>query len=181
MKQIIVWVGISLTTFILFIAGSFLFLKQTEPQAEPVEVAAAKVNQTAFAAQMELKDTTIDSLQTMIKTLQSDLFFTRVTIDSLNEQCGFKDGVIDGFDQQIAGFQKELTQLQGRRTSVKELAKTYETMKSAEMAPILDAVDNNTIIALYENMSSRTRKNIIQALPGARAAQITKELAGVSS
>ena len=181
MKQIITWISIFLVVFVVFIAGSFLFLTYGTTSAEPVELAAAKVNETAFAARMRVMNDEIDSLKSVIKNLQNQVFFAGVTVDSLNQQSGIKDAVIAGYDTELNTLRDQVKILTGRRTSVKDLAKTYESMKSEEMAPILDAVDDRTIIALYENMSSRTRKNIIQALPGVRAAEITKKLAGTAS
>jgi len=74
--------------------------------------------------------------------------------------------------------EKSVQTLKNKKISIKELAKTYETMKVSEIKPILDNVDDDTVIALYKNMGTRTRKNLIKSLSGGRAAQITEKLAG---
>jgi flagellar motility protein MotE (MotC chaperone) len=68
---------------------------------------------------------------------------------------------------------------QNQQANIKELAKTFETMKTSEIGPILKKVDNATVIALYKNMGSRSKKMILTALSNDRAAEITQELAGM--
>ena len=81
-------------------------------------------------------------------------------------------------------LRSELKELQARLASqqvldarVKELAKTFESMKAKEMKPILQYVDDSTARLIYENMSGRSRKKLLLALEEKRAAQITNEMA----
>ena len=53
-------------------------------------------------------------------------------------------------------------------------------MKIAEMQPILEKLEDHTILELYENISSRNRKNILMALSAQRAARITQKIANTS-
>ena len=62
--------------------------------------------------------------------------------------------------------------------SIKDLAKTYESMKPEEMKPILSNLDDGTVIAIYNSMSGRNKKIIFKALNPKRAAEITELLAG---
>jgi len=66
--------------------------------------------------------------------------------------------------------------VQANGQDVKELAKTFSAMNVKELAPILSDLDNQSIIQLYHNMSSRSRKNIFVGLPKNRAAEITRAL-----
>lgn len=119
-----------------------------------------------------------DSLSKVIDKLSSDLFFTNLALDSLTEQITLKDGLIENYLNQVEALEKDLLTRNDKSSNIKDLAKTYETMKVAEIKPILERVDDETIMALYKNMGTRTRKIILQALSGPRAAQITEKLAG---
>ena len=48
--------------------------------------------------------------------------------------------------------------------SIKDLAKTYESMKPEEMKPILSNLDDGTVIAIYNSMSSRNKKTIFNTM-----------------
>jgi len=181
MKQIITWIGIILIVFILFIVGSFVFLNYTNPTQEPMEAAVAQGNEKAIQTRLKAIQAESDSLKKVIKNLRNELFFKEITADSLREQCALREDVVAGYKVEIEDLSTQLNAFNNRQVRVKELAKTYETLKAEEISPILSAVDDATIIAIYQNMSSRTRKNIIKALPGPRAAAITQQLAGTAS
>ncbi len=199
MKQVIVWSLIFLVLFVVLIGLAFVGLTYMTPS--PEELKAAKLaNQKQAAKQVSEpvkvysevstdstrtvpkkkapKMTPVDSLQSIVNQLTGDLFFTRVTVDSLNEQLGQKEELIEGYNSQIEALEKSVQTLKDKKVSLRDLAKTYETMKVSEIRPILEKVDDETIMALYRHMGSRTKKNLIQALSGVRAAQITKKLAG---
>lgn len=190
MKQVIMWSSIFIVLFIVFIGLAFVGLTYMTPS--PDEIKQIKLEQKKVHTTPEIADsdstktkgkkiTIADSLQIIIDQQIGDLFFMRVTIDSLNEQLGSKEDLVTEFQTQVKSLNDNIQTLKTNNISIKDLAKTYETMKVAEIRPILEKVSDATIIALYKNMGSRTRKNLIQALSSSRAAQITTKLAESSS
>ncbi len=196
MRQVIQWTLILVVLFVIFIGLAFVGLTYLTPSEEELKAVengsktqeknmssqATRVSTNSDSTTTPKKNKTTgdngDSLRTIINQLNGDIFFTRVTVDSLNEELGLKEDQIGRYLAEIESLEDNIKSLQESRTSIKDLAKTYDTMKVADISPILAKLDDETIIALYKNMGSRTRKNLIQALTGARAAQITKKLAG---
>jgi len=182
MKKILLWMGIGVGGFIVLIVIIFVILSFLEPVDENLQAAELPgQNASIPAAVQQVEPSELDSLKSEIKDLKSVLFFANLEKDSLIEQIEFRDGLIEGYKKTIDRLNKDLLGANKRSVSIKELAKTYETMKPGEMRPILEKVDDETVIAIYKNMSSRSRKSIFQALPGERAAIITKRLAGAQT
>lgn len=98
--------------------------------------------------------------------------------DSLNSELTFRTLEVSTLKKYLEESNKQDLADNLKKTSMKELAKTFDTMKPDEFKAILANVDDNTLIALYKNMSSRNRKNIFIALSNDRAAHITQLLAG---
>ena len=97
----------------------------------------------------------LDSLTALVQTLRQDTQAKSAEIEKLN----------------IA--------LQGkteRNKKAKEMAKTFASMKVKQISPILNKLDDETIISIYLQTSKPARKNIIAALTDDRAARITKKL-----
>jgi len=195
MRQVIMWSLIFLVLFIVFIGLAFVGLTLMTPSPEELEMAQRAVESRQNAdnnassnefslgypdssANMKPKFSKIDTLQSKVQELTSSLFFTRIIVDSLNDQLTLKNDHIQTQGDQLENLEKTITNLKDKSVSIKDLAKTYETMKVADMRPILEKVDDATILLLYKNMGSRTKKNLIGALSNTRAAQITKKLAG---
>ena len=178
MKKVVTWVCIGLGTFAVLIVGIFLLLNFLEPMDDNMQIDVASSSNTISKNMLVLKQTEIDSLNNKINKLKSDLFFSNLTGDSLREQIGFNNRLIEQYKQNINKLNKDILAATKTKVSIQELAKTYETMKSDEMRPILKNVNDRTIIAIYKNMNSRKRKDIFKALPSERAAAITQRLAG---
>lgn len=195
MRQVIIWSLILVVLFVVFIGLAFVGLTYMTPSPEELQ----KVKQQAAKPKVEVsqeypqddsltdpdsikkaptKVSVADSLEKVIDDLKSDLFFNSVTMDSLNQELNKKDGSIAGYSSQVESLEEQVESLKSKNASIKDLAKTYETMKVADIRPILERVDDETIIALYKNMGSRSKKNLLQALSDIRAAKITKKLAG---
>jgi len=124
--------------------------------------------------------TVTDSLANLVQELKNDLFERSLEIDSLKEQITFQNGLINGYKKTIDGLNSQILALNKKEVSLKELAKTYESMKVSDIKPILDKVDDETVIAIYRAMGTRTRKSIMMALSAERAATITEKLAGIN-
>ncbi len=102
----------------------------------------------------------------------------QVLADSLNSELTFRKLEVSTMKNYLEDSNQQTLNDNLVKTSIKELAKTYDTMKPDEFKSILTNVDDETLVALYKNMSSRNRKNILIALSNDRAAHITQLLAG---
>ena len=177
MKKILVWISIAFVSFIVLVIGIFFILSYLEPMDENMKDSIAAGSNSITKEILKQKRIEIDSLNTKVDKINRDLFFSNLVIDSLKEQVEFKDRLIDQYKKNIEKLNKDLIVANKVNISIQELAKTYETMKIDEMRPILKNVNNKTVIAIYNNMNSRKRKDILNALSSERAALITQRLA----
>jgi len=190
MKKIVLWSGIGLGVFVALVGIIFVILTYLSPDPEPAQRAAeTKPEQEVIqqlpsdvteqvSTQVAAQLTNTDSLEAVLGDVRSDLLFTKLRADSLQQRIIFIDGLVVEYEKTIANLNDQVLAKQVQSSRIKDLAKTYETMKPVEIKPILANVTDETVIALYENMSSRTRKVILNSLPGNRAAVITQQLAG---
>jgi len=178
MKKIGTWIGISLGTFIVLVVGIFFLLNFLEPMDEKTQIDIVASNIAISKKMIMQKRSEIDSLNIKIEKLNSNLFFSNLTIDSLQNDTQFKNNLIERYKKDIKKLNKNLLLSTKTKVSIQELAKTYDTMKTEEMRPILQKVNDRTVIAIYKNMNSRKRKDILKALSSDRAAAITQRLAG---
>jgi len=179
MKQVLMWTLILTILFAVFIGVAFGVLTYLAPDPE----ALAQTQQLAGAASdtsavVVPKKSEADSLRAVVDQLRSELFFIRVSADSLNQVVGQRDAQIAGYVLKLTNLERAAEEVNNKHNSIKDLAKTYATMKVSDIRPIIEQLDDKTVIALYNNMGSRTKKNLIQALSDVRAAQITRKLAG---
>lgn len=178
MKKILLIAGAAIGVFALITAITFVMLTIMLPDQNATATAETPEENSDYLAKSKAE---IDSLVNIINDLKSQLFFTDIQKDSLINQLDFREKIISGYELQIAGLNDDLLIVNKKKINIKELAKTYESMKPKEMRPIFSKIDDNTLIAIYQNMSNRNRKNLILALKSERAALITQQLAGVTA
>ncbi|MFQ6604290.1 MAG: hypothetical protein ACE5D8_01935 [Fidelibacterota bacterium] len=175
MKKLYVIGGISASVLLIVIATTFIIFTFFFPaKAEaPVSPPAEATDEPALTISEK------DSLIQVINELNSNHFFLSMEKDSLLDVISQLNRDIAKFENKIAALGEKVTALESQQMNMKELAKTYESLKPKEMEPILAKIDDQTLIALYKNMSSRNRKNLLLALTSTRAAVLTQQLAGV--
>lgn len=181
MKKILYWVIGGIILFVVLVAITFMILLYSDPVNDKVKDEVIRENDKVVNQLLEQKQLKIDSLVTELDKMKSDLFFCELAIDSLEEQIEFKDRLIEEYKNTIELLNRELAINESIEEDIKNLAKTYETMKVEEMRPIMENIDNETVIAIYRNMNPRKRKDILNALSDKRAAEITKILAGANN
>ncbi|MDP8237827.1 MAG: SPOR domain-containing protein [Candidatus Hatepunaea meridiana] len=177
MKKIIIWTGSTIGFFIVIIGVMFGIMAYLEPVDEDMQMKVAKRNLSVSNQLIQKKVVIIDSLSSENNHLINKLQLNNLVKDSLQIQLEFKDNLISEYNKITEKLNGDLLALNKQKIRIKELAKTYETMKTGEMKPILENVDNETVLAIYNNMNSRTRKNILMALPKKRASAITQLIA----
>lgn len=107
-------------------------------------------------------------------------------IAELHSALEKKEQVIDSLQamaskaQELQKEVQKLTEAKTRSKSkdsrAKEIAKTLSSMKTKAMAPILNKLDDDTVILIYKQTGKTSRKNILMALSESRAAKITKKI-----
>ena len=96
--------------------------------------------------------------------IELDQAFTTIasgelSIDSLNTELTFRTLEVNTLKNYLDESNRQVLAEGQKKTNMKELAKTYDTMKPDEFRSILENVDDKTLVSLYKNMSSRNRKN----------------------
>lgn len=81
-------------------------------------------------------------------------------------------------------FKKMANQLtmekeQQKSEKIGKLAKIYQTMKPAQVAPILEELDNSTIISILEQMRERQIAQILENMDQDRAIEISRAMTSV--
>ena len=177
MKKII-WILIILVVVIISGGASYYFIFRNDSEE----------NLTTEFDDNNLPDSLTDTIQPNIITSDTviivdepeieDTINTQAIIDSLNNQLMLQEEIINEYENRNEELLNELKLAKRQVISIKDLAKTYESMKPEEMKPILSNLDDGTVIAIYNSMSGRNKKIIFKALNPKRAAEITELLAG---
>ena len=177
MKKII-WILIILVILIISGGASYYFIFRNDSEK----------NLTTELDDNNLTDSLTDTFQPNIITSDTviivdepeieDTINTQAMIDSLNNQLMLQEEIINEYKNRNEELLNKLEMAKRQVISIKDLAKTYESMKPEEMKPILSNLDDGTVIAIYNSMSGRNKKIIFKALNPKRAAEITELLAG---
>jgi MinD-like ATPase involved in chromosome partitioning or flagellar assembly len=177
MKKII-WILIILVVLIISGGASYYFIFRNDSEE----------NLTTEFDDNNLPDSLTDIIQPNIITSDTviivdepeieDTINTQAMIDSLNNQLMLQEEIINEYKNRNEELLNKLEMAKRQVISIKDLAKTYESMKPEEMKPILSNLDDGTVIAIYNSMSGRNKKIIFKALNPKRAAEITELLAG---
>lgn len=118
------------------------------------------------------KLTKTQKLQIQIEDYKQRLTQQKAIIDSLEEIAAAKTKL----EQEIERLNVLLKGKTDKEARAKEIAKTLSSMKAKTMAPILQKLDDETIILIYQQTGKTARKDILLALSETRAAKITNKL-----
>jgi flagellar motility protein MotE (MotC chaperone) len=170
MKSVVI---LSLVTFGL-IFGGVVLLSQKMPYGAPAP------------SPIELELTPEDHVAA--ERLMQDLELERDRIQREKEQTLVLRQTMDVqekvIQQATADLQGQITKLQdekrqydeARDQSVRKLAKMYENMKPVEAAPILSALDVETVLEVLKRMKERPAAKILAQLEPGLAAQISMRM-----
>ncbi len=173
---IVKWIVFSLGVFSFAIAAIFSVMLMMQDPPPPKKANAKK----PVATKAEIKK---------IKNKKGALSKNEklvLEIAELHSAIEKKDKIIDSLKVVAAKtetLQKELQKItqsnassKSKASRAKDMAKTLSSMKTKAMAPILNKLDDDTVILIYKQTSKTARKNILLALSEARAAKITKKI-----
>lgn len=183
MRMILIGVGLLILVLAISFATIYflkpdLLHKLTGKNIAAADSAYALTDSTAQSAMVSISASEIDSLRQKNAWYERQLLRRMKEADSLKQVITLNSpGLSDPQKMESENAAKEKLQ---RESNAKDLAKTFSSMNVKEIGPILSNLDDETIIQLYVNMNSRTRKNIFLGLPKNRAAEITKQLMAYS-
>jgi len=193
---IVKWVVFGLGGFAFLIAVVFSVMlllsdpvdsaqKEITPKKPKAEISKVKNNDKSNKTND--KNTKTNDKNTKTNDKESELNKELLkTIAGLKDSLLIKDRQIDSlkqftaktseFEQQIKKLTAELKGSKDKKARAKDMAKTLSSMKAKAMAPILNKLDDQTVMLIYEQTSKTSRKDILSALKEDRAARITNKL-----
>ena len=177
MKKII-WILIILVVLIISGGASYYFIFRNDSEEKLTTELDDNSLPDSLTDTIQPSFITSDTVIIVDETEIEDTINTQAIIDSLNNQLMLQEEIINEYENRNEELLNELELAKRQVISIKDLAKTYESMKPEEMKPILSNLDDGTVIAIYNSMSGRNKKIIFKALNPKRAAEITELLAG---
>jgi len=181
-KKVVLWIGIGAGLFVVVVILTLLVLRNLNPGDAGADDQTSLITHLDSSALDSMVvagfQQRLDSLQTINDSLTQQLTDATQRIDSLQTELQNLEQKLTAAQNQMAEMQQQLSEAQQLQVSLREVAKTYEAMKVNEMGPILQKLDDRTVIMIYRNINARKRKNLLLALPGERAAQITQKMIG---
>ena len=136
----------------------------------------SKIDSSQYNRVIGLYDIQKDSLERTLDRYVENELKMKFAYDSLDQLVSSLKATIKQKDSELEKLTASLTTTEDKETKAKEVAKTFGSMDPKQMAPILSNLDNADIISIYKQMNSRTKKNILLALPRERAAKITQKI-----
>jgi len=171
---LIKWVVFSLGGLAFLITVIFsvmLFLNPPVPK-DKEKAAGASKETVDYLKKKKGKLSKIEALTVKVAELEEALVLKNTEIDSLSQIALEKELV----SKELAKLNAQMEATTSRSSRAKDIAKTLSAMKSKSMSPILNKLDDSTVILIYNQTSKTARKGILLALSDDRAARITKKL-----
>jgi len=177
MKKII-WILIILVVLVISGGVSYYFIFRNDSEENLITELETNHLPDSLADSLQNSTIILDTVIIVDEPEIKDSINIQAIIDSLNNQLMIQENLINKYKNKNEELLNRLELAKRQVVSIKDLAKTYESMKPEEMKPILSNLDDGTVIAIYNSMSSRNKKTIFKALNPKRAAEITELLAG---
>ncbi len=173
------WIGFSISSFVFITAlvlGVMLYLNPPQKQKKP-DAAKKRTHQVRKLKKIPAGSLSEkDSLRLVIEDFQEQLKASKQALDSLNALVATLREKTKEKEREIEKLTASLQGKADKDQKAKEMAKTLSSMKIKQIAPILNKLDDATIISIYMQTSKPARKNILMALNEERAARITEKL-----
>ncbi len=149
--------------------GALIYVKG-EQQKILAELAA---NDSTFTLEKPLSEA--DSLRKLIEKKEQEIVKKETIVDSIKNDAKTKIEVAKIEAIKEATKIAEENEAKAKKKKALSMAKTFEKMSIKQIAPILNNLDDETVMMIYTNTGNRFKKNILLAVNEKRAAQITKE------
>lgn len=185
--QAVRWIGLAFVLFLVYTILIFVIMVMVVPlpPAPPERTifsTADSLLQYDWVRKEELAQvvkefkTRHDSLTAMLNQNKVEITRKNLMIDSLHNELNSYQAALKKKESEVQYLSELINSNRDRTDKAKDMAKTFSSMDTKQIAPILNKLDNETVIAIYEQMNSRTKKNILLGLPQERAALITKKM-----
>lgn len=173
---VVKWVVFSLGIFLFSIAVVFsVMLMLQDPKPPEKEIKKKPVVTKAEIQKVKNKKGGLSKEEKMvlkIADLQAALEEKSKLVDSLTIAASKTEKL----EKELQKITQAKTSTKSRESRAKEMAKTLSSMKTKAMGPILNKLDDDTVVLIYKQTGKTARKNILLALSEARAAKITKKI-----
>jgi TolA-binding protein len=173
-KKIGIWAGGSIGLFIvLLVLMYFLFPFLHPKNAEDVKKQKQTNIKMATFNPVNHNLQEVDSLRQRIGNLHQK-------IDSLTKSENRKQQVIDSLTQVLKNrtepVKKAAKNTQQHSASVKDASKSLLSLEEDSLGPIVNLLDEDQLISLYKNGSTRQREKLLRTLDPKKAAVILKRV-----
>jgi len=159
---------VSLTGLIVIIAlvyGALIYVK-----GEKEKVLAEMTDSDSTVVKSKPLSET-DSLKKVVEMKEQELTKKETKFDSLKNESKKQVQIAKKeTKKEIAGDNDN-----SKTEKARSMAKTFEKMSIKQIAPILNNLDDKTVMMIYVNTGNRFKKNILLAVNEKRAALITKQ------
>ena len=115
-----------------------------------------------------------DSVQLAMASLAGDFIESRKTNDSLAQVTRTQQGNISDLQSKIADWEQKDLQLTNEQ--IAKLAKIFGTMKPKNASPILQQMDDGSIVEVLFKIPDRQAAKIMAAMPASRAARLADRI-----
>ncbi|PIR22438.1 MAG: hypothetical protein COV44_07680 [Deltaproteobacteria bacterium CG11_big_fil_rev_8_21_14_0_20_45_16] len=105
--------------------------------------------------------------------LDQDLGSQKEYVESLKKQVEDHLAKIDGARKEIADFMNARDEKE--ETKLKKLARFYEAMEPEQASPLLQKVDDDLAIKIFDRMDAKKAGSVLALFPPPRAAKITTQ------
>jgi len=187
MVRMLIFSTLSLPIIVLAIIGAIFLVKPMPPQ--PVQQPVQKLFEKEM--RMVIKSHAMedfrnkrwadlrhimDSLFTVIDFLNDSLKRQQVKMDTLAQKTREFQARFKKAQEEIENLQKKMVANMGQQQRIKDLAKTLSGLKGKNLSKILAKMDDESLIQIYQQMSTTAKKNLLANLPANRAAALAQKL-----
>ncbi len=166
---------IVIISIILGIAG-FNIIDWTKEKGSEIPIVSHFISteeERDAAQEIERITTALKNRDEEIEQLNLQIDDLEANITDLEQEILRKEQIIDSSEQVNAVQEATEPESDDR---MKQIAKTYQEMKSAKAAAILELMEQDEVIIILQELPNDVRGNILQAMDAEFAAAITKLL-----
>lgn len=171
------WIALGTSSFIFFVALVLgIMLVVNPPQKKVPDTKGKAISKLHRKGKRVHYASKTDSLRALVEEYEQLTEEKEQVIDSLQKVISEQVLQLEEKDKKMEQLNAALTARAEKNKRTKDMAKTLSAMKSKQMAPILNKLDDATIISIFQQTSKSARTSILSALSDERAARITKKI-----
>lgn len=187
MVRALIFSTVSLPILVLAIVGAIFLVRPmpTQPVQPPEQKLSEQEKRMAIKAHAmddfrnkrwaDLRHT-MDSLFTVIDFLNDSLTRQQMKMDTLTQQMSEFQARIEEAQKEIQKLKQKMVATKEQQQRIKDLAKTLSGLKGKNLSNIVAKMDDESLIQIYQQMSTTAKKNLLANLPANRAAAIAQKM-----